>query len=204
MLVNLSFTLTLCNYSSRYLRHLNFICTEPRKKAISPGGIFSRPVDRPRGRTAHFISRGDGAIVVVFIIQSCRKAKAKKNFRRAIPVRRVCRLRRRSRCTTLQHVSPTNPFCGCACARDAINISFPAPISFGFQCKCKTARNSRWQVTRLADGTPVASLQRLHKTQRAVLLTATDLSYTYSITMVDSIIRDTLNRVILIATSLRP
>jgi len=91
----------------------------------------------------------------------------------------------------------------CACDRDAINISFPAPISFGFQCKCKTARNSRWQATRLADRTPAASLQRLHKTQRAALLAAADLSYTCSITTVDSIIRDTSNRVILIATSLR-
>jgi len=32
MLVNLSFTLTLCNYSSRYFRHLNFICIEREKK----------------------------------------------------------------------------------------------------------------------------------------------------------------------------
>lgn len=47
MLVNLSFTLTLCNYSSRCLRHFNFICTEREKKeALSPGGIFSRPADK--------------------------------------------------------------------------------------------------------------------------------------------------------------
>lgn len=32
ILVNLSFTLTLCNYSSRCLRHLNFIYTEREKK----------------------------------------------------------------------------------------------------------------------------------------------------------------------------
>lgn len=71
--------------------------------------------------------------------------------------RRVCRLRRRRACTVLQRGIADESIA--RARRD--KYQFPGR-SFGFQCKCKTARNSRWQVTRLADGTPAASLQRLH------------------------------------------
>lgn len=51
MLVNLSFTLTLCNYSSRCLRHFNFICAEREKKRSDLAGWdFLKTRRQVRGR----------------------------------------------------------------------------------------------------------------------------------------------------------
>lgn len=163
-------------FLSRYLRHLNFICTDPRKEkkppAISPGGIFSR-LARQSARQCISQARAMAPSWSYLSYNPVvRRRREKEGFRRAMSgaVTSGVPIETSSGCTTLHRRRIS--LCGCACARDAINISFPAPISFGFQCKCKTARNSRWQVTRLADGTPAASLQRLHKTRRAALLTA--------------------------------
>lgn len=150
MLVNLSYVNPPRNYFSLPSPFQFYLHESARKKAISAGGIFSR-LASPSSCSMYFISlerwRHRKRIILRFLKwrELLDEISCGVRYRHPDTPRLGVSIET-SHSDIANDVERTRIarntcrwIATCACGHNAINISFPTAISFGFQCKCKTA-----------------------------------------------------------------